>query len=157
MQDCKPINTPISRGEALSRRMCPQNPQEKEQMRKIPYANAIGCLMYVMMCTRPDICCVIGLVSRYQSDPGQQHWKAVKRILRYLKGTIDYSLCYQGTDLQLKSYTDADWGGDLDERKSTSGYTFLLNNGAVSWSSKKQSCIALSTMEAEFVALSAAV
>ena len=78
----------------------------------------------------------------------------MKRILRYFKGTSDYSLCYKGNDLQLKCYTDADWGGDLDKRKSTSGFAFLLNNCAMSWSSKKQSCVALLTMETEFVALS---
>jgi transposase InsO family protein len=157
MKDCKPIDTPISKGEVLSQNLCPKTPQEKEQMKNVPYASAVGSLMYAMMCTRPDICYAVGMVSRYQSDPGQAHWKAVKRILRYLKGTAGYSLCYQGGDMQLRGYTDADWGGDLDERKSTSGYVFLLNNGAISWSSKKQSCIALSTMEAEFVAFSAAV
>ena len=157
MQACKPIDTPIAKIQALSRRLCPETLQEKEQMKRVPYASAVGSLMYAMMCTRPDICFAVGMVSRYQSNPGQAHWKAVKRILRYLKGTADYSLCYQGNDLQLRGYTDADWGGDLDERKSTSGFVFLLNNGAISWSSKKQSCIALSTMEAEFVAFSSAV
>ena len=126
-------------------------------MAKVPYSSAVGSLMYAMMCTIHDICFAIGMASRYQSNPGQTHWKAVKRILRYLKGTADYSLCYQGNDLYLMGYTDADWGGDLDERKSTSGYVFLLNNGAISWRSKKQSCIALSTMGVEFVAFSAIV
>ena len=157
MQHSKPIDTPIAKGEGLSRRMCPKTPQEEEYMRKVPYTSAVGSLMYAMMCKRPDICFAVGMVSRYQSNPGPVQWKAVKRILRYLKGTATYSLCYEGNDLQLKGYTDADWGGDLDERKSTSGYIFLLNNGAISWSSKKQSCIALSTMEAEFVAFSATV
>ncbi|XP_042973079.1 secreted RxLR effector protein 161-like [Carya illinoinensis] len=110
-----------------------------------------------MMCTRPDICYTVGLVSRFQSNPGLAHWKAVKRIMRYLKGTADYVLYYQGLDLQLKGYSDADWGSDLDERKSTTGYVFLLNNGAITWSSKKQPCIALSTMEAEYIACSVAV
>ena len=77
--------------------------------------SAVGSLMYAMMCTRPDICFAVGLVSRYQSNPGIAHWKAVKRILRYLSGTADYGLCYRGKDLQLQGYTDADWGGDLDE------------------------------------------
>lgn len=74
--------------------------------------------------------------------------------MRYLKGTSDYALCYEGNDMCLRGYTDADYGGDMDERKSTSGYIFLLNNGAISRNSKKQSCVALSTIEAEFVALS---
>ena len=157
MQDCKPIDTPTTKSGALSRKLCPNTPEEKEQMNKVPYSSAVGSLMYAILCTRPDICYAVRMVSRYQSNPGQEHWKAVKRILRYLKGTMGYSLCYQGTDLHLKGYTDADWGGDLDERKSTSGFVFLLNNGAISWSSKKQSCIALSTMEAEFVASASAV
>ena len=82
---------------------------------------------------------------------------AVKKILRYLKGTADYVLCYQGRDLRLIGYTDADWGGDPDQRKSTSGYAFLLNDCAISWGSKKQYCIALSTMEVEYVACSSAI
>ena len=157
MQSCKPIDNPIAKGEGLSLDMCPKTPAERAEMKNVPYASAVGSLMYAMMCTRPDICYAVGLVSRYQSNPGRNHWKAVKRILRYLKGTANYSICYQGRDLRLVGYTDADWGGDLDERKSTSGYAFLLNNGAISWSSKKQTCVALSTMEAEFVACSAAV
>ena len=157
MQSCKPIDNPIAKGEGLSLKLCPNTPSEINEMRNVLYASAVGSLMYAMMCTRPDICYVVGLVSRYQSNPGQAHWKAIKRILRYLKGIADYSICYQGRDLRLVGYTDADWGGDLDERKSTSGYAFLLNDGAISWSNKKQTCVALSTMEAEFVACSAAV
>ena len=126
-------------------------------MSKVPYASVIGSLMYVMMCTRPDICYAVGLVSRYQSNPGQKYWMAIKRILRYLKGTSDYILCYQGKkDLRLIGYSDADWGGDINQSKSTSRYAFLLNDSAILWSSKKQSCVALSTMEAEYVACSAA-
>ena len=100
-------------------------------MSKGPYLSTVGSLMYVMMC-RLDICHAVGMASIYQSNLGQEHWKAVKRILRYLKGTLEYSLCYQGKELRLKGYIDADWGGDLDERKSTSGFAFLLNNGAIS-------------------------
>ena len=137
--------------------MCPKTKDEKEKMTRVPYANAVGSLMYAMMCTRPDICYVVGLVSRFQSNLGLAHWKTVKRILRYLKGTTDYVLCYQGSDLHMIGYNDADWGSDLDECKSTSGYAFLLNNGAIIWSSKKQPCIALSTMEVEYVACSASV
>jgi hypothetical protein len=113
--------------------------------------------MYAMMCTRPDICYAVSLVSRFQANPGPEHWFAVKRILRYQKGTADYMLCYQGKDLRLVAYSDANWGGDPDERKSTSGYAFWLGSGVISWSSKKQSCIALSTMEAEYIACSVAV
>ena len=106
---------------------------------------------YATMCTRLDICYVVGMVSRYQANPGMIHWKIVKRILRYLKGTMDYSLCYQGKELRLVGYSDVDQASDLDERKSTSGYIFLLNNGVISWKSKKQTCITLSTIEIEFI------
>ena len=145
-------NTPVAKNESLS-----LDKDEKEKMARVPYANAVGSLMYAMMCTRPDICYDVGLVNRFQSNPGIAHWKVVKRILRYLKWTVDYVLCYQGSDLRMIGYSDADWGSDLDEHKSTSRYAFLLNNGAITWSSKKQPCIALSTMEAEYVACSVAV
>ena len=91
MQNCKLINTSITKGESLSCRMCPRFAQEKEQMRIVFYSSVVGSLMYVMMCIRPDICFPVGMVSRYQSNPWQAHWKAIKRILRYLKGTYDYS------------------------------------------------------------------
>ena len=113
--------------------------------------------MYAMMCTRPDIFYFVGLVSPFQSNPNLAYWKVAKQILRYLKGIMDYILCYQASDLCLVGYSDADWGGDLDQRKSTSGYTFLLNNGVISLSSKKQSYIVLSTMESEYVACLAVV
>lgn len=157
MQNAKSIDTPVEKGHYLSLDSCPRNEKERKEMARVPYASAVGSLMYAMMCTRPDICFAVGLVSRFQSNPGHAHWKAVKKILRYLRGTMDYMLCYQGGDTRLCGYTDTDWGGDLDERKSTSGYAFLLNGAAISWSSKKQSCITLSTMESEYIACAAAV
>jgi len=157
MDKCKPIDTPVEKGLHLSLDKHPETPEEKAKMSNVPYSNVVGSLMYAMMCTRPDICYAVGMVSRYQSNPSMEHWKAVKRIMRYLRGTSNYMLCYQASDLRLIGYSDADWAGDIDERKSTSGYAFLLANGAISWSSKKQTCIALSTMEAEYVACSAAV
>ena len=140
MQDCKPIDTPMTKSETLSQRLCPKTSEENEQMSKVPYLSAVGSLMYAMMYTRLDIGHAVGMASRCKSNPGQEKWKAVKRILRYLKGTLDtldYSLCYQGNDMQLKGYIDSDWGEDLDERKLTYGFSFLLNNGTISWSSKK--------------------
>ncbi|XP_030970829.1 secreted RxLR effector protein 161-like [Quercus lobata] len=125
-------------------------------MARVPYASAVGSLMYAMLCTRPDICFAVGMVSRYQSNPGPVHWQAVKRIFRYLRGTLDLIVCYQGGDLRLRGYSDVDWASDRDERKSTTGYAFLLSCAAISWCSKKQSCIALSTMDSEYVVCSAA-
>ena len=98
MHDCKPMDTPVERNLSLSLDMCPKTPEEKGKMSKIPYSSAVRSLMYAMMCTRPDICYVIRLASKFQSNPSIKHWMAVKRILRYLKGTSDYVLCYQGKD-----------------------------------------------------------
>jgi hypothetical protein len=100
MQDCKPIDTPIGKGDSLSSEMCSKTQAEIESMARVPYANAISSLMYAMLYTHPDICFAVGLVSRFQSNPGPTHWKAVKRILWYLRGTADYMLCYQGRDLR---------------------------------------------------------
>ena len=157
MHNSKPIDTPMEKGGTLSLDDSPRTDEEKNQMSKVPYAQAIGSLMYAMLCTRPDICYAVGIVSRYQSNPGHKHWQAVKRIFRYLRGTADLVLSYHGGDLRLRGYSDADWASDRDGRKSTSGYTFILGGGSVTWCSKKQTCIALSTMESEYVACSAAV
>ena len=155
MHNSKPIDTPIEKGHTLSLEDCPKSEKEKREMARVPYASAVGSLMYAMLCTRPDICFAVGMVSRYQSNPGPVHWQAVKRIFRYLRGTSDLILCYQGGDSRLRGYSDADWASDRDEHKSTTGYAFLLSGAAISWCSKKQSCIALSTMEFEYVACSA--
>ncbi|XP_058222672.1 secreted RxLR effector protein 161-like [Rhododendron vialii] len=114
--------------------------------------------MYAMLCTRPDISYAVSVVSRYQSNPGEPHWAAVKRILRYIHGTKDYKLTYHcnGDNLEVVGYSDADFSGDVDDDKSTSAYVFLLGGGAISWCSKKQSCVAKSTMEAEYISYSGA-
>ncbi|KAK6118000.1 hypothetical protein DH2020_048255 [Rehmannia glutinosa] len=120
------------------------------------YIALIGSLLY-LTASKPNITFVVGMVSRYQSNPGPAHWAAVKRILRYLKGTKGLSLCYHGGSLKLVGYSDADGSADRDERKSTSGYAFLLGGAVITWCSKKQPCIALSTMEAEYIACTSAV
>ncbi|KAL0457636.1 UNVERIFIED_CONTAM: Retrovirus-related Pol polyprotein from transposon TNT 1-94 [Sesamum latifolium] len=157
MHNANPVDTPMDKSCVLSKELCPKTEEEKKRMTKIPYASAVGSLMYAMMCTRPDLCFAVGMVSRYQSNPGPDHWVAVKRILRYLKGTSDLALCYHGGSLRLVGYSDADGSADRDERKSTSGYAFLLGGAAITWCSKKQPCISLSTMEAEYVACTSAV
>ena len=118
------------------------------------YASAVGSLMYAMLCTRPDICYAVGVVSRFQSNPGLNHWIAVKHILKYLRRTRDYMLVYSSDDLKIQGYTDSDFQGDRDSRKSTSGSVFTLGGAAVVWRSVKQSSIADSTMEAEYIAAS---
>uniref|UniRef100_A0A8R7JZD3 Retrovirus-related Pol polyprotein from transposon TNT 1-94 n=1 Tax=Triticum urartu TaxID=4572 RepID=A0A8R7JZD3_TRIUA len=132
MENCKPVRVPILRGAKLSEEMCAKTPEEKKQMSNILYSSALGSLMYAMLFTRPDICHAVGLLSRYQVNPGPEHWKQIRNTLRYVKGTMDYFLCFNGHNLQLQGFTDADWQGDLDDRKSTSDYLFTLAGGAIS-------------------------
>ncbi|KAL0421930.1 UNVERIFIED_CONTAM: Retrovirus-related Pol polyprotein from transposon TNT 1-94 [Sesamum latifolium] len=123
MHNANPVDTPMDKNCVLSKELCPKTEEEKKRMTKIPYASAVGSLMYAMMCTRPDLCFAVGMVS----------------------------------SLRLVGYSDADGSADRDERKSTSGYAFLLGGAAITWCSKKQPCISLSTMEAEYVACTSAV
>ena len=121
--------------------------------KNIPYASIVGSIMYAQTCTRPDISFVVGMLGRYQSNPGLDHWKAAKKVLRYLQGTKNHMLIYRRSNqLEVIGYSDSDYAGCIDTRKSTFGYIFLLAGGAISWKSAKQSVIAASTMEAEFVA-----
>ena len=92
--------------------------------------------MFAMICTRPDIAQAVGVVSRYMTNLGREHWKSVKRILRYIKGTSDVALCYGESEYTVGGYVDSDFAGDLDKRKSTTGYVFTLAGAAVSWVSK---------------------
>ena len=108
-------------------------------MKDIPYASAIGSIMYAMLCTRPDVNLAVSLVGRYQSNPGMEHWTAVKNILKYLKRTKDMFLVYGGDkELVLNGYVDASLDTDPDDSKLQTRYMFLLNGGAVSWCSSKQ-------------------
>jgi hypothetical protein len=153
MQDCKPGDTPISKGDKFSLNQCPKGNLEIQEMQKIPYASVVGSLMYAQVCTRPDIAYIVGVLGRYLSNPGMDHWKAAKRVLRYLKRTRDYMLTYRRSEsLEIIGYSDSDFAGCQDSRKSTSGYIYLLAGGAVSWRSAKQTLVASSTMAAEFVA-----
>ncbi len=114
-------------------------------------------LMYAATATRPDISFAVGVLSKFNSKPSEAHLTAAKRVIRYLKGTTDIALRYSKTvDGNLTGYSDADWAGDLDDRHSTTGNLFMMAGGAISWASKKQATVALSTAEAEYVALSAA-
>ena len=125
-------------------------------MTKVPYQSAIGSLMYAMVATRPDIAFAVGVVSRFMSNPGKKHWDALKLIMRYLSGTKDKCLCLGRGDVSIIGYTDSDYGGCADSRKSTSGYIFQIMGGVIAWRSRLQDCVALSTTEAEYVAASEA-
>ncbi|XP_075073913.1 secreted RxLR effector protein 161-like [Nicotiana tabacum] len=125
-------------------------------MKVVPYASAVGSLMYAMLYTRPDICFAVGVVSRFQSNPGRKHWTMIEHIIKYLKRTRDYMLVYHSDEFVPIGYTDSDFQSDKDFRKSTSGNVFTLGGGAISWRSIKQTCVADSTMEAKYVAASKA-
>jgi hypothetical protein len=118
---------------------------------KTTYQSMVGSLMYAMLGTRPDIAFSVSVVSRYASNPDESHLRAVKNIFRYLRGTANYELCFQGTLESLTGFTDASWGDDFSTRRSTSGYIFNLGSGAITWSSKRQPTVALSTCEAELM------
>ncbi|XP_068647065.1 secreted RxLR effector protein 161-like [Aristolochia californica] len=122
-------------------------------MQKILYASVVGSLMYAQVYIRPDIAFIVGILGRYLSNPGMQHWKTTIRMMCYLRRTKDYMLTYQRSDsLEIIEFFDSDFAGCQDSRCSTSGYIFMLGEGAISWKSAKQTLIASSTMAAEFIA-----
>jgi hypothetical protein len=155
MADCKPISTPMQPNLRLSRSQCPQTQEEVDFMKTMPYLAAVGALMYLATSTRPDIAYAVGYLARFNSNPGIAHWQAVKHLLRYLKGTIDYSITYapdpHSSEL-FSTFSDADHGGCKDTGRSTGGYVVKIGSGVVSWCSKLQSIVALSTTEAEYIA-----
>ncbi|CEP00028.1 hypothetical protein PBRA_007762 [Plasmodiophora brassicae] len=159
MAESRPVSTPADANLKLSTSLCPQNQADRElaalEGQRINYRAAVGHLMWLLH-TRPDIAYAVNEVSRYVQDPGPAHFVALKRVFRYLNGTRNYGLLFEGggetaTPL-LVGYSDSDWGGDLDTRRSTSGCVFLLNGCPVSFRSKKQTTVALSSCEAETVA-----
>lgn len=157
MHDSKKGFIPMSHGITLSKTQCPSTHDERERMSKIPYASAIGSIMYAMLYTRPDVACALSMTSRYQSDPGESHWIVVKNIFKYLRRTKDKFLVYGGSEeLVVSGYTDASFQTDKNDFRSQSGFFFCLNGGAVSWKSTKQSTVAHSTTEAEYIAASEA-
>ena len=159
LADCNSVTTPLDPSVRLSSAHSPTTPEDIGEMSSIPYLQAVGALMYLAIATRPDIAYSVGVLARFSKNPGLQHWKAVKHLFRYLKGTLDYKLTYSGlhpSSELFTAYTDADHGGNPDNGRSTSGYIVKMGNGAVSWSSCLQSIVALSTTEAEYVAATSA-
>ena len=153
MENSKKGNVPMRVSVQLSRSQCAVSRKDIEYMKDVPYASAIGSIMYAMTCTRPDVAYALSMTSRHQASPGPEHWTAVKNILRYLKRTKNKFLVYGGQkELIAEGYTDASFMTDPDDRRSQSGYVFLLNGGAVSWHSWKQSTTADSTTSAEVMA-----
>ncbi|XP_038902271.1 secreted RxLR effector protein 161-like [Benincasa hispida] len=149
MSSTKPIDTPSAVNARLSSVLSPQSEAEKEYMFQVPYASAVGSLMYAMVCTRLALAHTISVVSRFMGQPGKEHWQAVQRIFHYLRGTFDVGLVYGNfTECLVTGYSDSDYAGDVDNRRSMTGYMFTLGGSIVSWKETLQPTITLSTTEA---------
>ena len=152
MENAKPIHTPVDASSRLVKMT-----EDCENVDQVQFQSAVGSLLYLSIMTRPDITYAVSNVAKFCASPSKQHWTAVKRIMRYLKGTLSLGLLYRKDgSSDCVGYCDADWAGDMDDRKSTSGYMFQISGAAISWRSKKQPCVALSTAEAEYIALASA-
>ena len=152
MADCKPVATPMEPGKHYGK-----SSEAEEGIDIGEYQAIIGSLIYASIATRPDLSASVGVLSRFMAKPGREHWAGVKRVLRYIKGTLDHGLKFVDCDdFSLYGYSDADWAGEVDSRRSTSGYLFRLGGCSVSWRSKRQTSVALSSTEAEYIALCSA-
>ena len=152
MDKCKPVSTPLEPGKQLRK-----TSDEEVAVDTRRYQEIVGSLIYASITTRPDLAHAVNILSQHMAKPNNEHWSAAKRVLRYVKGTLDVGIIFQKSEtFELVGYSDADWAGDVDSRKSTSGYVFLLGGNVISWASKKQSVVALSTTEAEYIALCSA-
>jgi hypothetical protein len=150
--DAKPIAMPMDPNVQLTTEHRAISIKDIAAMKHIPYREAVGSLMWAAVGTRPDIAFPVGILSKFLDNPGPAHWEAVKRVFRYLQGTKDWRLTYGAGKRGLEGYSDAD-GMSQEHRRAISGYAFLIDGGAVSWSSKKQELVTLSTTEAEYVAM----
>ena len=146
MQNCDPVSTPADSNSRLS---ASQNPSDS--LLKFPYRNAVGALIHLCV-NRPDLNFAVGQVAKHSSNPDKSHINAVKRILAYVKGTANYGICFGNNNNTLVAFCDADYAGDTDTRRSTTGCVVMLNGGPVTWGSRQQQCVSLSTTEAEYVA-----
>lgn len=154
LQECRPAYTPLEPGNSISSENSPKIDEERQDMKKVPYRELIGSLGYVSQCTRPDISFAVSKLAQFSSNPGRKHWDEAKRTLRYLSNTIKHCLYYSRDEPCIKLCSDADWAGDADDRHSFTGIAVTLGENLVDWRASKQKCIAMSTMEAKYVALS---
>lgn len=148
MSDCKAVSIPLSPGFQTT---CDG---DCKRANKEEYQSIIGALTYLAITTRPDIMHTISKLAQFNTDPHNEHMSAVKNVLRYLKGTQDLGLVYAASEMRVKGFADADWGGNAIDRKSYTGYMFFLGKCIISWESKKQPTIALSSTEAEYMSMS---
>jgi hypothetical protein len=156
MGECYPVATPSSPNNRVNGSMSRKTEEERREMDKIPVREAVGSLMCLIGMTRPHITLAVTQVAHFVSNPGRGHWEALKQVFAYLAGTIHYGITYGGDKMNaktpLQAYYDADLAADLTKRKSTTGMCVSLHGEPVSWGSKRQRAIALSTAESEFFA-----
>jgi hypothetical protein len=156
MVDCKTVATPVVTTSQLSHDRTSILENQDAVLTNVPYREAVGSLMWASIATRPDLTYTVTTLSQFLDKPTQTHWNAVKHVLRYLKATENFKLTYGGAKSGLEGYSDAD-GMSHAERKAISGYVFLIDGGAISWSSKKQELVSILTTEAEYIATTHAV
>ena len=155
LEHIPPRNTPLPPGISLDSNMSPKTDSEKKLMGNKPYRPILGLVMWGQLATRPDLSFTVSLLARFQANPGVEHWNGLMHVIGYIKNTLDYGLTYsRDSDLSPHAFVDADYGGCRDTCRSTSGYVFLMAGGPVAWSSKHQATVALSMVEAEYVAMS---
>jgi hypothetical protein len=153
MKDLRQARTPLDPGTKLSISMAPATDAEKTAAAKFPYREIIGKVMYLMLCTRPDIAFAVSFLSKFNSCHGSEHHKGVIHLMRYLMTTKDMCITYGQQPIDLMGFSDASWGADVDTRRSVTGYVFFIAGGPISWKSKQQTTVALSSAEAEYMAL----
>ena len=156
MSECKKVITPMDPNTKLIKQI-----EQKENEFKNIYQQIIGSLHYLVTCTRPDLAIVTCVLSQFSSNPSLEHYKSAKHVLRYLIGTKNYGIIIKNEkssdSFNLNCYVDADWGSNFEDKRSTTGYLFYLNDDLISWSTRKQQTVALSSTEAEYMAESEAV
>lgn len=158
MEQSKQVLTPLGAHLKMSAATESDLQKDEDYMKSVPYSNAVGSIMYSMIGTRPDLAYLVGIISRFMSNPIKNHWLGVKWVLRYIKGSLKTKLCYKkSSDFSLRGYCDSDFAADTDRRRSISGMVFTLGRNTISWKSSLQKVVALSTTEAEYMSLTEAV
>jgi hypothetical protein len=151
MEDCNPVSAPMD--PSLPSSLMASTEESPEAERK-EYAAMIGCLTWGQIMTRPDLSYALSVLNKYYTNPGKEHFAGAKRVLRYIKGTLDKGITLgRSEDLTLRGYSDADFAGEFDGRRSTGGYVFFLGDSCISWSTRRQHRVSQSSTESEYIAL----
>lgn len=154
ISDCNLSTLPHQPGHHLSKSMCPRTPEEINDMKEVPYGELVGALLWLSICTRPDIKQAVSVLCRFIKNPGRAHWNAARLILRYLRGTSSFGIQFSNSaSKDLVAHVDSDFANDPDKSRSVSAYIIQFANGPVAWKSKLQSTVATSSVHAEYIAL----